>query len=140
MAQKTNPLVQVVGVLLQALGLDARLFDQEYDPDMFGNAIALYRCGPLTLRFTRDRSQEWLEIGMQTPFVRGFLFEDIEVAMGWKAFDESASSTEPEPLFDVLRRLADHRTEIADLLSHHPERVVQAEQLRTARAEKLYRR
>ena len=108
-----NPLTSYVVELLRDLGIDgAELEADQFDAANFGNAQAIYRLGHLHLRITRDRGQEFLDIGSLAVLNSFYQFGDVEVGMGWRSLEDLLSVAPPEPLADVLKRLRNRRNEL----------------------------
>ncbi len=119
----THPFAKSVEERLKAVGLlDAELVSSTPDSQSFGNAEAVFRNGPIILHFVRDRGQELLEVASTAAPSQYFLFENLDIAMGWRTVDEVLSRQEPEDLVDVLKRLAQHALELYDAFSGVRER------------------
>jgi hypothetical protein len=100
-----TPLNQIALDALANAGLpDAE--EVKYAPAAaFDNAEAIYRLGPLLLRFVRDRGQIFLDLGSVNVPSEFWQFDDVEIAMGWKSIDEVLSKREPERLDSLLERV-----------------------------------
>jgi hypothetical protein len=100
--------------LLEGVGLPARnVVFERYDPDAFGNGEVIVDADAMRLRFIRERGQDFLEIG-PSEGDENFLFDDVELAMGWKTHEEVFSRLEPEPLSRVVEKLSAHWLELAN--------------------------
>jgi hypothetical protein len=121
-----NPLTEKVTKYLRRCGLRFEVCHELYDPDNFGNAIVICKAGTLLLRFTRDRSQDVLELAsIKTPN-RFYFFGDIEIGMGWKSIDEFIELEDVPPLEDAVIRLAENFVELSTAVSGDPSRFVRA--------------
>lgn len=113
--------------LLSKTGIDgAESIRAISDAKNFGDAEAIFRVGPLVLRFLRDRSQEFLELATNVAPDKFYQFGDVEIAMGWKTIDEVLAKRELEPLSSVLARLHEHRAEMSEALSSDRESLTRA--------------
>lgn len=72
----------------------------------FGDALAVFRIGPLLLRATRERGLEFIDIGIADEPDRLYQLDDVEIAFGWAAMDDVLGKQHPEKLETVLGRLA----------------------------------
>jgi hypothetical protein len=70
--------------------------------------MAVFEADNLLLRFVRDRSQEFLDIGMVTHPKEFHQFDDVAVALGWTSVDNVLGKQEPESLDSLLDQLACH--------------------------------
>jgi hypothetical protein len=99
-------LVQRVERMLRAKGIrSARLLSE--DKSELGE-MAIFEANNLLLRFVRDRSQEFLDIGMRAHPTEFHQFDDVAVALGWTSVDCILAKQEPESLDSVLDQLASH--------------------------------
>jgi hypothetical protein len=73
-------------------------------PDRFGDGEAVFRIGPMHLRFVRVRGQDFLDVAPASSPGEYHRFGDVELAMGWTV-DQKWSRSEPEPLSAILERL-----------------------------------
>jgi hypothetical protein len=78
----------------------------------------LAELGPILFRFVRERGQDWVELAPEGD-TRGrfFLFDDVEIAFGWKTVTEVLDQKDVEPLSSVLRRIAQRWKTLAEALS-----------------------
>ncbi|MBI2397883.1 MAG: hypothetical protein HYV17_08795 [Xanthomonadales bacterium] len=128
-----SPFAKSIAARIGAAGLgDFELVSEMPDSSSFGDAEAVFRLGPLTLRFSRDRGQELVDVAFGDMPERFFLVDDIDIALGWKSIDEALSKQEPESLESVLGRLAAHAPELSESFSGPPSRLTRA---RVERAE-----
>lgn len=129
-----HPFAKSVAARIEAAGLkDVELISSTPDSSSFGNAEAVFQLGPLILRFVRDRGQELLDAAFSETPDRFFLFDDIDIAMGWKTIDEVLAKREPESLEKILGRLAQHTAKLSATFSGAPSRLTRA---RVERAER----
>ena len=105
---------------MEAVALNAELISSTAESSSFGDATAVFQFGPLILRFVRDRGQELLDVACSEVPDRFFLFDDIEIAMGWKTTDEVLGKQEPESLEKVLMRLAEQSAKLSVAFSGAP--------------------
>ena len=132
----TNPLVQEAMVLLKATGFtDTDLIRESYYPQAFGNAEAIFRVGKLIVRFLRDRSQDFVDLASISYPEQFHQICDVEVAMGWKSFEQlvedelqeckfedlTAEDFAVEDLTSVLDRLFQHFGSLEDAFSGEQE-------------------
>src|ERR1700748_3515584 len=103
--------VEAIGTNLSEAGFkDAELVTAAPVSSAFGNTAAIFRIGPLLLRFTRDRSQEFIDLAAQSAPEMFYQVDDVDVAMGWRSVDQVLPMREPEPIGAVLQRLHAHST------------------------------
>ncbi len=114
----TRPFAKSIAARIGAAGLgDVELVSEMPDSSSFGDAEAVFRLGPLILRFSMDRGQELVDVAFGHMPERFFLIDDVDIALGWKSIDEVVSRPEPERLESVLGRLAAHRPELSEAFS-----------------------
>jgi hypothetical protein len=77
------------------------------DPDP-GSEMATFELDGLLLRFVRERTEEYLDIGTRLREDGFHQFDDVAIAFGWTSVREVLNKVEPEPLDDVIRRVAQH--------------------------------
>lgn len=106
--------------ILRTAGLRRAHLQGEQYGESFGDALLLFKLGNLLLRVVRDRGQEFLDIGSVAVPERFCSIDVFEIAMGWRTVEQVISRSEPEPLVDVLARVAEHLGESQLALS--PER------------------
>ena len=92
--------------MLEAGLPDAELVASQGDASHFGDALAIYRIGPLLLRVTRERSLEFIDIGAADEPDLLYQLDDIEVAFGWVSMDDVLLKQYPEDLEVVLARVS----------------------------------
>jgi hypothetical protein len=80
---------------------------------------ARFRWGKLTLRFVRDRGQDFVDIAPDFDEESTFRMDDLGVAKGWRSIEDILSRQTPISLADELREIVAHRREIEDALSPH---------------------
>jgi hypothetical protein len=101
----------------KAAGLAIQVVSAPTPAREFGDAVVLATLHPITLRFVRERSQDWLEIApggaLSGPF---YFFDDVEIAQGWRTVDDVLNMRDVEPLGVVLARVALRWRELADSL------------------------
>lgn len=131
MTEKT--LASTAAEKIRSAGLAADLLNETSDRQSFGNAQATFRLGPLLLRFVRDRGEEFLDIASDAAADRFHLFDDVEIAMGWKSTDEVLAKNQPEPLEDVLKRIKTRLDELQKAFSGNQERFTRAKVERAAK-------
>jgi hypothetical protein len=130
---KVNQFLEHVSAVLKGAGIDAALIEQSCDPENFGNAICVFRAGTLLIKFTRDRSQEFLDIAVNAPVPKFFRFDAIAVAMGWQTIDAILERETPEALNDIVKKFASKRDALADALAANPDKFEMAKALIAAR-------
>jgi hypothetical protein len=99
----------------------------------FEDTAAIFRIGPLLLRFTRDRGQEFVDLAAQSAPERFYQFNDVDIAMGWRSVDQVLAMREPESVSAVLQRLNANFALLCDAFSGD------REQFTTARVERAAR-
>lgn len=120
--------------LLDAAGLaESELVSASTESTAFGNAEAVFRLGPVLLRFTRDRGQEFIDLGSSLAPAVYHQFDDVDIAMGWKSIDEVLAKREPEDLGAVLTRVRTHLVMLEEALSGEREHMTRARLERAAR-------
>ena len=98
-----NPLIEKIEQEMHELGMgDAKLVQESYDAQSFGNAEAIYDWGHLRLYFVRDRGQDILSLSSQRSPNNYYPFCDVSVMMGWETFSEIISVIEPINLKKAL--------------------------------------
>jgi len=78
----------------------------------FGDAEAIFRLGPLVLRFVRDRGQEFMDVASVSTPGQFHQFDDIALDHGWTTLPEILAASTPDRLDDVLLRLKGHLAEV----------------------------
>lgn len=132
MSTTENTFASTVADKMRSVGLTAHLIGETSDRQHFGNAQATFRLDPLLLRFVRDRGEAFLDIASDTAAERFHLFDDVEIAMGWKSIDEVLAKNQPEPLEDVLNRIKKRLDELQKAFSGNQERFTRAKVERAA--------
>lgn len=84
---------------------DAKLVSESAAPAPFGDATAIFGMGPLLLRFTRDRGQEFVDLASVEEPTVFHQFDDVEIAMGWRSIDDVLAKREPDSIGSVLSRI-----------------------------------
>jgi hypothetical protein len=122
-----HPFARSVAERLKAAGLvGAEMVSSTPTSSSFGDAEAMFRLGPLILRFVRDRGQDLLDVATATAPDQFFLLDDLEVAMGWRTIGEVLAKQDPESLDAILARLGERASELTDALSVVRERATRA--------------
>lgn len=101
-------------------GLDLRLVSSDVEQDDIGDGEVVFLVEPIFLKFSRDRGQDFVDlapVAHPDPF---HMFDDVEIALGWKSVDEILAKQEPEPLSKVLGRIAARMDELRNAFA--PER------------------
>jgi hypothetical protein len=130
-----NPLVQHATKLLRDAGFNqVELVKEKYDAQQFGDAEATFRVGSLLLRFQRDRGQDFLDLGSVSSPEKFFLFDDLDIAMGWKSIEEVLAKSEPESLASVLGRISQNFAQLEEAFSDEREPSTRARVERAARS------
>jgi hypothetical protein len=99
----------------------------------FGDTTAIFRVGPLLLRFTRERGQEFLDLAASAEPKVFHQFDDVDIAMGWKSIDDVLAKREPEDVGAMLARIYENRTALVEAFSEEQERLMRARVERAAR-------
>lgn len=73
------------------------------DEASFGDTSVVFRVGPLLLRFTRDRGQQFVDIASESSPTDFYQFCDVEIAMGWRSVEDVLAEGSPETIESVLR-------------------------------------
>jgi hypothetical protein len=132
--ESTSKLVERARNLLASSGLAGwELVSSSPESSAFGNSEAVFRLGPVQLRFTRDRGQEFLDCGSTLAPTVFHQFDDVDIAMGWRSVDEVLAKREPEDLGAVLARVRTHLVALEEALSGERERLTRARLERAAR-------
>ncbi|HLA77817.1 MAG TPA: hypothetical protein VJU18_09595 [Vicinamibacteria bacterium] len=98
---------------LSAAGLGpAKLARERRDEEHSRNAEVVFSIGTLRLRFVRDRGQEFLDLASSAEPERFFLFDDVELAMGWRTIDAVVTKQNPADLRNVLARIKERQDEL----------------------------
>jgi hypothetical protein len=103
-----NPYLEKISNLLAAAHISAEVVRDDYWPDTFGDSVVEFRVDSLLLRFSRDRSHEFLEIACALAPERYIWFGDIEVAMGWRSLERVLAGTDSQPIEEVVNRVRQH--------------------------------
>ena len=112
---------------LKAVGFkDFELIRERYDPENFGNGEVIFRIGRLAVRFQRDRSQDFVDLGSTATPERFHQFDDVDIAMGWRSVEQVLAKREPEALMSVLSRLFQNYPSLEDAFSDEQERFTRA--------------
>jgi hypothetical protein len=121
-----NPLVQDAVNRLRTAGFrDFELVREIYDEKHFGNAEAVFRVGRLFVRFWRDRGQDFLDLS-SAPDETFYLFDDVDIAMGWKSVDDVLGKLEPEDTASVLHRFFQKFAQLEHAFSGHQSHLTRA--------------
>ncbi|TAK53869.1 MAG: hypothetical protein EPO25_09100 [Gammaproteobacteria bacterium] len=129
-----SSLVDVMRGKLRDAGLgEAELISKTPVEEAFGDTAAVFRIGPVRLRFTRERGQEFVDLAAESEPEKFHQFDDVDIAMGWRSVDEVLARCEPEPIDAVLRRVKANVTTLCDAFSGHQERLTRARVDRAAR-------
>jgi hypothetical protein len=98
-----SSLINAVRSRLNEAGLgDAELVSAAPESPGFGDTAAVFRIGPLLLRFTRERGQEFVDLTSLSEPGAFQQFDDVDIAMGWRSIDEVLAMREPEQIILVL--------------------------------------
>lgn len=129
-----SSLVNVVQNSLREAGLgDAEPVSAAPDSPAFGDTAAVFRLGPLLLRFTRERGQEFVDLASQSEPETFHQFDDVDIAMGWRSVDEVLAKRGPEPIVAVLQRVKTNFAVLREAFSGDRERLTRARVERAAR-------
>ena len=104
---------------LRRVSLNGKLISEMFDESSFGNSQVIFEIGPLRLRFIKDRSQEFVDIASAFSYDRYYLFCDVEIALGWQTIEDVLVGQEPEPLIQVLNRIARRFDELKKAFSEN---------------------
>src|SRR5688572_17876206 len=124
MNPQSMPLIveEIQNALAEAGLSDAQFVSALPQSAAFGDTAAVFRVGPLLLRFTTERGQAFIDLaslGEPTTFHQ---LDDVDVAMGWRSTDEVLAKREPEPIHAVLRRVSENFGALCDAFSGDQER------------------
>lgn len=98
-----NPLIEKIEQEMHEIGIDdAKVIQESYDSQSFGNAEAIYDWGHLRLSFVRDRGQDILSLSSQRSPNNYYPFCDVSVMMGWEVLSEIINVIEPINLKKAL--------------------------------------
>ena len=92
----------------------------------FGDGEVVLCVNGILLKIVRDRGQEFLDVASICCPEKFYQFDDVEIAMGWRAIEDVLAKTEPEPLEQVLERLGTVIAELREKLSGDQERFTRA--------------
>ena len=117
-----NPLVETIENELARLEIHgAKLIEESYLPESFGNAQAIYELFGLQLHFVRDRGQDGVDV-IVPETKESFIFDDVSLALGWQQLEEVVNShkkidfDEPPPGPIALKRVLGYfKNGLADL-------------------------
>lgn len=112
---------------------EAELVENQEESSGFGDALAVFRLGPLILRVVRDRGEEFVDLGSIADRTSLFQFDDVEIALGWKSIDEVLQKQEPEALGPVLERISRRLEALQAAFSGDRARFTSAQVQRAAR-------
>lgn len=82
----------------------AKLTGVQYDR-VSGYGEAVFRTGLILLKISRERGQDFLEVGSANKPGEFFRFDDVCVAFGWRSIEEIMVRQEPIPLHAELSEL-----------------------------------
>lgn len=91
---------------------EAELVSVQPESAAFGDTSATFRLNGLLMRVTRDRGQEFLDLGSADEPTALFQYEDVEIAMGWRSVEEVLNKQFPESLDRVFHRMANKLPEL----------------------------
>jgi hypothetical protein len=132
--QSIPPFVEEIQEALAQSGLsDAELVSTTPETAPFADTAAVFRVGPLLLRFTRERGQAFVDLASQVEPTTFHQFDDVDVAMGWRSTDDVLAKREPEPIHAVLRRVSANLGALGDAFSGDQERLTRARVEKAAR-------
>ena len=128
-----NPYLEKITSLLAAAYISAEVVSDDYWPDASGDSVVVFRVDSLSLRFSRDRSHEFLEIACALAPERYIWFGDIEVAMGWRSLERVLAGTESQPIEEVVNRLRQHLGDLKKMFFKNLETFERTAIMRTMR-------
>ena len=132
--QSTPHFVEEIQEALAQSGLsEAQLVSTTPETAAFADTAAVFRVGPLLLRFTRERGQAFVDLASQAEPATFHQFDDVDVAMGWRSTDEVLAKREPEPIQSVLLRVSTHFDALSAAFSGDQERLTRARAQKAAR-------
>ncbi len=105
-------LLDQISARLTATGIPAQLIEEAYDPSQPHHGTLIFQADCLTLRFTRDHGQDFLDIATALAPREFYWFGDIEVAMGWGSLERILSRAAAPPIDEVINRLGQHVAEL----------------------------
>lgn len=118
---------EAVRAELEKVGLDsAELVSSVPESAVFGDAAAIFQVGPLLLRVTRERGQQFVDMAAQAEPTKFHQFDDVDIAMGWRSLDEVLAKQEPEPINMVLQRVKENLDALIDAFSGGREQFTRA--------------
>lgn len=119
---------------LNAAGLkDAEVISFSPESAAFGNSEAVFRLGPVLLRFICDRGQEFLDLASSIEPTVFHQFDDVDIAMGWKSIEDVLAKREPEDMSAVLTRVEKNLGALSEAFSGERERLTRARVERAAK-------
>jgi len=101
---------------------EARIIRWEPESEPFGDTSVVFHLGPILLRVTRDRGQEFVDVASRNAPTTFYQFDDLAIAMGWSTPEHVLSRQDPEALDLVLHRLGGQWPIIVDAFSDERER------------------
>ena len=99
----------------------------------FHDITAIFRVGPLLLRFTSERGQRFLDLAASAEPKVFHQFDDVDIAMGWKSIKAVLAKREPEDIGAMLARVNENRAALVEAFSGEHERLTRARVERAAR-------
>jgi hypothetical protein len=127
-------MVESMCAKLRDAGLEsAELVSISPAANAFGDTVAVFRIGPVLLRVTRERGQEFVDLASGVEPGIFHQFDDVEIAMGWRSIDEVLGKREPEPIESVLQRVNANLAPLFDAFSDDQERLTRARVERAGR-------
>lgn len=103
---------------LEEVGLPgASLVSTGAEAPGFGDSQVVFRLHPILIRVTRDRGQEFVDIGADSVTPEFQSFDDVEIGHRWRTVDEVLSRHEPEPIASTIRRISERFGIFASLYS-----------------------
>jgi hypothetical protein len=129
-----------VSRLLETNGFHARRL-VSHDKGDEGEAIT-FEVDKIRLRFVRDRTEGFLDVGTVDRPEEFHQFDDVCVALGWSTLEDILQKTQPEALHSVIERVRERFESLQHELTGLHQELTRAKILRanTARARELEKR
>lgn len=130
----TDPLTTGSQLIRRRLGLELTPLDITRNDS--GDVVsATFQIDNALIRFINEDGEDFLDLASSLEPTHFFIFDDVDVAFGWKTLEEVLAKRFPEPVSEVLARLAENRVELMAALdsSKYRKTLDQLEQVRQRR-------
>jgi hypothetical protein len=98
-------------LIKQRLGLD--LSPLEVTRNDRGNVVsATFQIENAQIRFLNEHGEDFVDLACSFEPAQFFIFDDVDVAFGWKTLEDVLAKKSPEPVGAVFARFAENRAEL----------------------------